>query len=57
MFDGVFLRLQTTNSVAKMYLNLRENATIQKQSERLWYRTLLIVLNFRLVACAKAVSA
>lgn len=57
MFDGVFLRLQTTNSVAKMYLNLRENATIQKQSERLWYWTLLIVLNFKLVACAKAVSA
>lgn len=57
MFDGVFLRLQTTNSVTKMYLNLRENATIQKQSERLWYWTLLIVLNFKLVARAKAVSA
>lgn len=57
MFDGVFLRLQSINSVTKIYLNLRENATLQKWSERLWYRTLLSVLSFKLVACAKEVSA
>lgn len=57
MFDGVFLRLQTTNSITTIYLDLRENATIQKQRERLWYRTLFSALSFKLVACAKEVSA
>lgn len=57
MFDGVFLRLQTTNSITTIDLNLRENVTIQKQCERLWYRTLFSGLSYKLVTCANKVSA
>lgn len=56
-YYGVFLRIQTTNSITTIYLNFRENATIQKQSERLWYQTLFSMLSFKPVACANKVSA